>query len=60
MKGIKEVVIASNIGRTPIYYNPSTDTVYLKAGKGRFYLTDLLIPHTEDEVIKTVKKFMYI
>jgi hypothetical protein len=58
MKNIQTVVKATQKGRTPLYYSPSTDTVYTEAGEGRFYLTDLLQPHTPDQVEETVNFFM--
>jgi len=58
MRNIQTVIKATQKGKTPLYYNPSTDTVYTKPGEGRYHLTDLLIPHDADMIKKTVKQFM--
>ena len=58
MRNIKTVIKATQEGRTPLYYNPTTDTVFTKPGAGRYHLTDLLRPHTEDQIRQTVKHFM--
>lgn len=58
MRNVKTVIKATQEGRTPLYYNPTTDTVFTKPGAGRYHLTDLLRPHTEDQIRQTVKHFM--
>jgi hypothetical protein len=58
MRNLKTVIKATEKGRTPLYYNPATKAVYTEPGPERFYLTDLIRPHSGEEIEKTVKYFM--
>ena len=62
MKGLKEVSNKTKgidfTCRVPLYYSPSTDTVYTTSGEGRFHVTDLIRENTTEEIKKTVKYFM--
>ena len=62
MKGLKAVSEKTKginySTRVPLYYNPTTDTVYTKSGEGRRHLTDLLNEHTPQEIKETVNYFM--
>lgn len=58
MKNVRSVVRATKKGRTPLYYSPKENAVYTEAGRDRFYLTDLLKPHTAEQIKKTVDYFL--
>ena len=63
MKNTKKVsehsAIRTLFGQSmPIYYNIKEDAVYTSDGEGRYYITDLIRPNTEKEVIATVRKNM--
>lgn len=58
MKNVKEVAERSKSGTTPLYYSIREDAVYTTEGDGRYYLTDLIRENSEDEIVRTVRRFM--
>ena len=58
MKNLDVVARESSKGVTPLFYGIREDAVYTEDGEGRFYLTDLIRENTEDEIKRTVRRFM--
>lgn len=58
MKGLKKLSELSKIGRVPLYYSISNDTVYNESGDGRYHLTDLINYNTPKEIEKTVVEML--
>lgn len=58
MKNLKEVARESEKGVTPIFYSIKEDAVYTSDGGGRYYVTDLIRPNTEEEIIEAVKRWL--
>ena len=64
MKNIKAVVKKSqNIIQTDrstwvrLYYSPTKDTVYTSEGEGRFHVTNLINPNTEEDIKEVVERW---
>lgn len=64
MKGLKTIVKKSqniiNQDRTTwikLYYDFSTDTVSTKQTKDNFYITQLINPNTEDDIVEVVERW---
>ena len=58
MKNLKEVSEKSKKGRTPIYYSHEDQAVYTEKGPGRFYVTDLIRENSEEEIERTIRRWM--
>ena len=46
--------------RMPLYINMNTKAVYNKPGRGRTYITDLINPNTEEDIVKLVKRWLWM
>ena len=57
MKNLTEIANGSRKG-TEIYYSFSEGAVYNEPGKGRFYVTTLLRPNTENEIKAAIRRWM--
>lgn len=63
MKGLKEVALATRgtvqgMIEIPLYYSIREDKVYTSDGDGRYYVTNLINPNTEEDIKRAVRRWL--
>lgn len=63
MRNVKSVSkrtsgIGATVSSMPLYYSVRDDAVYTEPSRGRFFITDLIRPNSEREIINAVKYFL--
>ena len=52
--------LVTPFNKMPLYYNMNTKTVYNKPGKDRSFITNLINPNTEEDIIDTVNRWLWM
>ena len=63
MKGLKEVALATRgtvqgMVEIPLYYSIREDKVYTSDGDGRYFVTNLINPNTEEDIKRAVRRWL--
>lgn len=56
---LSQNIVSSNRATwIPLYYSIENNAVYTKDGAGRFKVTDLINPNTQEDIEKAVSRYM--
>lgn len=58
MKNLDIIAKESAKGVTPLYYSIRENAVYTEDGEDRYYITELIRKNTEEEIKRTVYRYL--